>query len=106
MPAKALRKTNSCRKLRFHDATPVSPARRPRRTTHGDTRHALVQRITRDLSSTERVLLALRYHEGLAHPEIALVMDLSVAAVHRLHRRILTRLRAGIAGHSAVDSTN
>jgi RNA polymerase sigma factor (sigma-70 family) len=95
-------RVNRSSRLHGHVPDPVDDARHTVQATtippaNCATKRLLASQLIAGLSKNERVILALHYRERLAQREIALVMDLPVAAVRRLHQRALRRLRGGLA---------
>lgn len=61
--------------------------------------HGLLDRAMSGLPPQQRIALILSYHDDLSNPEIAQVMDTTVAAVESLLKRGRNQLRAVLRGH-------
>jgi RNA polymerase sigma-70 factor (ECF subfamily) len=76
-----------------------SPSSRAMRTE----RRALVRAALNRLAERDREVLVLRHLEQLDSPEIAIVLEISEAAVHTRHLRALRRLRQHLGPDFAED---
>ncbi|MEM1110070.1 MAG: sigma-70 family RNA polymerase sigma factor [Planctomycetota bacterium] len=61
-----------------------------------DRRAVLRELVTNSLSTQERLVVVLYYHESLTFSEIACVLELSESRVSQIHRSILLRLQTQV----------
>ncbi len=103
LPRRSSRRAQPIEPLRIEDLPKHDLAERPLRQKEANrlarSAEAAFEVALRELEAEDRLILKMRFREGLTVPQISSTLDLETRRLYRRIERDLTRLRASIESH-------
>ncbi|MFO0828124.1 MAG: sigma factor-like helix-turn-helix DNA-binding protein [Phycisphaerales bacterium] len=100
MPGRDTDPKSKLNSVAVNDATTPSTHAAPQSSRHGQHR-ALVRDALRAMSIRERVVVCLRYADGLSLEEIAAVLEAGTSEIERVLEQAVARVRSLVARSTA-----